>query len=142
MVLRSHTVTKGRGPPCSHDNGNVVLIRIHLDSMAEGRGHPDVLSDSIHDAPGNPGCCKWAAGCQKRYASSGTTSPLSGGHVHSGDRLAFGKAMLVQDLSVWEELHIMPGGAPPQGAKLCMYLRWLQGLTTSTESPIMSCPFR
>ncbi len=39
-----------------------------LDSMAEGSLHPDVLSDNIHDALGNAGCC-WAAGIQNQYAS-------------------------------------------------------------------------
>ncbi len=36
------------------------------DSLAEGSLHPDILSDSIHDALGNPGCCNWLAGVQRQ----------------------------------------------------------------------------
>ncbi len=39
--------------------------------------------------------------------------------------LAFCKAMLARDMSVWEGLHILPGGAPSSGAKLCTCLRWV-----------------
>ncbi len=45
-----------------------VLRFMHrLDSMDEGSLHPDILSDNIHDALGNPGCCNWAAGVQKQF---------------------------------------------------------------------------
>ena len=36
--------------------------------------HPDILSDNIHDAPGSPACCNWAAGVQKHFASLGVPS--------------------------------------------------------------------
>ncbi len=42
-----------------------------LDSMDEGSLHPDILSDNIHDALGKSGCCNWAAGIQKQFASLG-----------------------------------------------------------------------
>ncbi len=72
-----------------------VLRFMHrLDSMDEGSLHPDVLSDNIHDALGNPGCCNWAAGVQKQFASLGVPSPFSGGRIRNVDHLAFRKAML------------------------------------------------
>ena len=71
-----------------------------LDSMDEGSLHPDILSDNIHDALGNPGCCSWAAGVQKQFASLGVPSPCSGGRIRNVDHLAFCKAMLARDMSV------------------------------------------
>ncbi len=79
-----------------------VLRFMHgLNSMDEGSLHPDVLSDNIHDALGNPGCCNWAAGVQKQFASLGVPSPFSGGRIRNVDHLAFRKAMLARDMSVW-----------------------------------------
>ncbi len=72
-----------------------------LDSMDEGNLHPDILSDNIHDALGNPRCCNWAAGIQKQFASLGVLSPVSGGRIRNVDHLAFCKAMLARDMSVW-----------------------------------------
>ncbi len=46
--------------------------------MEEGSLHLDILSDNIHDALGNPGCCNWAAGIQKQLASLGVPSLFSG----------------------------------------------------------------
>ncbi len=52
-----------------------ILDFMHrLDSMDEGSLHPDILSDNIHDALGNPECCNWAAGLQKQSASLGLPS--------------------------------------------------------------------
>ncbi len=96
-----------------------VLGFMHrLDSMDEGSLHPDILSDNIHDALGNPGCCNWAAGIQKQFAcaSLGVPSPFSGGRICNVDHLAFRKAMLARDMSVWGGLHISPRGAPSRGA--------------------------
>ncbi len=46
-----------------------VLRFMHrLDSM-DSKLHPDILSDNIHDALCNPGCCNWAAGVRKQFAS-------------------------------------------------------------------------
>ena len=102
-----------------------VLGFMHrLDSMDEGSLHPDILSDNIHDALGNPRCCNWAAGVQKQFASLGVPSSFSGGRIRNVDYHAFRKAMLARDMSVWEGLHILPRGAPSRGAKLCTYLRW------------------
>ncbi len=96
-----------------------------LDSSDEGSLHPDILPDSIHDALVNAGCWIWAAGIQKQFASLDLASPFSGGHARNVDHLALRKAMLAQDMSVWEGLH-MPRGAPSRGAKLCTYLRWFK----------------
>ena len=71
-----------------------------LDSMDEGSLHPDILSDNIHDALGNPGCCNWAAEIQKQFASLGVPSPFSGGRIRNVDHHAFRKAMLARDMSV------------------------------------------
>ncbi len=105
-----------------------VLGFMHrLDSMDEGSLHPDILSDNIHDALGNPGCCNWAAGIQKQFAILGVPSPFSGSRIRNVDHLAFRKAMLARDMSAWGGLHILPRGAPSRGtrgAKLCTYLRW------------------
>ncbi len=60
-------------------------VRHRLDSMDEGSLHPDILSDNIHDALGNPGCCNWAAGIQKQFASLGVPSPFSGGRIRNVD---------------------------------------------------------
>ncbi len=65
-----------------------------------------------------------ATGVQKQYASLGMTIPFLGDRVHDVDHLAFRKAMLAEDMSVWEGLHISPPGAPSRGAKLCTYLQW------------------
>ncbi len=63
-------------------------------------------SDNIHDALGDPGCCNWAAGVQKQFVSLGMPFPFSGGHFRNVDHLAFHKAMLARDMSVWvEALH-------------------------------------
>ncbi len=112
--------------------------------MDEGSLHPDNLSDNIHDALGNPGCCNWAAGLQNQFAGLGMPSPLLGGRIRNVDQLAFRKAMLARDMSVWDGLHISPRGAPSLGAKLCTYLRWFawpDRVTDVARSPTMSCPF-
>ncbi len=41
--------------------------------MDEGSLQPDILSDNI-DALGNFGCCNWAAGVQKQFATLGLSS--------------------------------------------------------------------
>ena len=116
-----------------------------LDSMDEGSLDPDILSDNIHDALGNPGCCNWAAGIQKQFASLGVPSPFSGGRIRNVDHLAFRKAMLAQDMSVWGRLHISPRGAPSRGAKLCTYLQWLvppDRVNTEPELPLSVAKLR
>ncbi len=118
-----------------------------LDSMDEGSLHPDVLSDNIQDALGNSGCCNWAAGVQKQLASLSVPSPSSGGRICNVDHLAFRRAMLARDMSVWGGLHISARGAPSRGAKLCTYLRWFArpdrpGRANLARSPITSCPFQ
>ncbi len=121
-----------------------VLGFMHrLDSMDEGSLHPDILSDNIHDALGNPGCCNWAAGVQKQFASLGVPSPFSGGRIRNVDHLAFRKAMLARDMSVWGgavtfRLVVLPLGVP-SFAPIC---GGLHGRTGSTQSPTMSCPFQ
>ncbi len=118
-----------------------VLGFMHrLDSMDEGSLHPDILSDNIHDALGNPGCCNWAAGVQKQFASLGVPSPFSGGRIRNVDHLAFRKAMLARDMSVWEGLHISPRGAPSRGAKLCTYLRWFARPDKVSTEPYYELP--
>ncbi len=49
------------------------------------------------------------------------TRPILNGRVHDIDHLAFRKAMLAQDLSVWEGLYVSPSAAPSRDAKLCTY---------------------
>ena len=118
-----------------------VLRFMHrLDSMDEGSLHPDILSDNIHDALCNPGCCNWAAGVQKQFASLGVPSPFSGGRVRNVDHLAFRKAMLARDMSVWGGLHISPRGAPSKGAKLCTYLRWFARPDRTSTEPYYELP--
>ncbi len=118
-----------------------VLRFMHrLDSMDEGSLHPDILSDNIHDALCNPGCCNWAAGVQKQFASLGVPSPFSGGRVRNVDHLAFRKAMLARDMSVWGGLHISPRGAPSKGAKLCTYLRWFARPDRTSAEPYYELP--
>ncbi len=118
-----------------------VLRFMHrLDSMDEGSLHPDILSDNIHDALRNPGCCNWAAGVQKQFASLGVPSPFSGGRVRNVDHLAFRKAMLARDVSVWGGLHISPRGAPSKGAKLCTYLRWFARPDRTSTEPYYELP--
>ncbi len=123
--------------------------------MDEGSLHPDILSDNIHDALGNPGCCNWAAGVQKQFASLGVPSPFSGGRIRNVDHLAFRKdvvnfllllllafrkAMLARDMSVWGGLHISPRGAPSKGAKLCTYLRWFARPDRISTEPYYELP--
>ncbi len=118
-----------------------VLRFMHrLDSMDEGSLHPDILSDNIHDALGNPRCCNWAAGVQKQFASLGVPSPFSGGRIRNVDHLAFRKAMLARDMSVWGGLHISPRGAPSKGAKLCTYLRWFARPDKTSTEPYYELP--
>ncbi len=118
-----------------------VLRFMHrLDSMDEGSLHPDILSDNIHDTLGNPGCCNWAAGVQKQFASLGVPSPFSGGRVRNVDHLAFRKAMLARDMSVWGGLHISPRGAPSKGAKLCTALRWFARPDRTSTEPYYELP--
>ncbi len=118
-----------------------VLRFMHrLDSMDGGSLHPDILSDNIHDALCNRGCCNWAAGVQKQFASLGVPSPFSGGRVRNADHLAFRKAMLARDMSVWGGLHISPRGAPSKGAKLCTYLRWFARPDRTSTEPYYELP--
>ncbi len=42
------------------------------------------------------------------------TSPLLGSCVCDVDQPAFRKAMLARDMSIWEQLHTVPRGAPSQ----------------------------
>ncbi len=64
-----------------------------LNSIAQSTLHPDILSDNIHDARfhGLP-----------EFAHLGMTSPYSGDCVDNIDHIAFRKAMLARDMSVWE----------------------------------------
>ncbi len=121
--------------------------------MDEGSLHPDILSDNFHDALGNPGCCNWAAGVQRQFASLGVPSPFSGGRrlrrrrmIRNVDHLAFRKAMLARDRSVWPgrgftfplRVVVLPLGMP-SFAPICS---GLHGRTGLTWSPSMSWPFQ
>ncbi len=101
-----------------------------------------ILSDNIHDALCNPGCCNWAAGVQKQFASLGVPSPFSGGRTRNVDHHAFRKAMLARDMSVWGGLqfcHVVLPLRVPSFAPICGGLRGRTGLA---RSPITSCPFQ
>ncbi len=113
-----------------------------LDGMDEGSLHPDILSDNIHDALGNPGCCNWTAGVQKQFASLGVPYPFSDGRIRDVDHLAFRKAMLARDMSVWGAFtfrHVVLPLRVPSFAPICGGLRGRTGLA---RSPITSCPFQ
>ncbi len=108
-----------------------------LDSMEDSSLHPDICSDNIHDALGDPERNIWADGVQKQYASLGMTSPISVSifvFTTSIDHLAVRKAILAQGMSVWEGLHILLRGARTWGANLCVPIcSGLQGQTNSTQ---------
>ncbi len=118
-----------------------VLRFMHrLDSMDEGSLHPDILSDNIHDALGNPGCCNWAAGVQKPFASRWV--------CHLPFQVAR-FAMLIPLLfarSCWPETclcgkaftfrHVLLPLKVPSFAPIC------GGRTGLARSPITRCPFQ
>ncbi len=108
--------------------------------MDEGSLHPEILNDIIHDAFGNPGCCNWAAGIQKQFASLGVPSPFLDGCICNVDHLSFRKAMLARDMSVWGGLHVSPRGALSRGAKLCAYLRWFARPDRVNTEPYYELP--
>ena len=119
-----------------------VLRFMHrLDSMDEGSLHPDILSDNIHDALGNPGCCNWAAGVQKQFASLGVPSPFSGGRIRNVDHLAarpcWPETCLCGGAFTFRHV-VLPLGVP-SFAPICGGLRGRTGLA---RSPITSCPFQ
>ncbi len=111
-----------------------------LDSTDEGSLHPDNLSDNIHDAFGNSGCCNWAAGLQKQFAGLGVPSPFSGGCGRKVDHIAFREAMPARGMSIWEGLHISPHGAPSLGAKLGTYLWWFARPDKTNMAPDSELP--
>ncbi len=73
-------------------------------------------------------------------ASLGVPSPFSVGRIRNVDHLAFRKAMLARDMSVWGGLHISPRGAPSEGAKLCTYLRWFARPDRISTEPYYELP--
>ncbi len=109
-----------------------------LDSMDEGSLHPDILSDNIHDALGNPGCCNWAAGIQKQFASLGVPSLVSGGRIRNVDHLAFARLCCPRHVCLGGS--ISPRGAPSRGAKLCTYLRWFARPDRVNTEPYYELP--
>ena len=81
------------------------------------------------------GCWSSEAVCKFRRAIS-----LSGGRIRNVDHLAFRKAMLARDMSVWGDLHISPRTAPSKGAKLCTYLRWFAQPDRISTEPYYELP--
>ena len=102
-----------------------VLSFMHrLSKMSEGSLHADILKDNIHDAEHSPLVANWAGGIRKQFADLGMASPFLGGVIGTVDVLAFRKAMLSKEMSVWQGLHMSPRVAPSPRAKLCTYFRW------------------
>lgn len=102
-----------------------VLSFMHrLAKMPEDSLHADILKDNIHDAQHGPLVANWAGGIRKQFANLGMATPFPGGVLGTVDVLAFRKAMLSQEVSVWQGLHMSPRVAPSPRAKLCTYFRW------------------
>ena len=82
-----------------------VLSFMHrLSKMSEGSLHADILKDNIHDAEHSPLVANWAGGIRKQFADLGMASPYLGGVVGTVDVLAFRKAMMSKEMSVWQGL--------------------------------------
>ncbi len=106
-----------------------VLGFMHrLANIDEGSLRHDIMSDNIHDACGNSGCCNWADRVQKQSASMGVAFPFSDGHIHNVDHLALAKTMLAPDMlqtckqSLLGSAHNPTWSSAPRGAKLSTYL--------------------
>ncbi len=102
-----------------------VLSFMHrLAKTSEDSLHADILGDNINDAEHSPLLTKWAGGVRKQFADFGMAIPFPGGVIGTVDVLAFRKANLSQEVSVWQGLHMSPRVAPSPHAKLCTYFRW------------------
>ena len=90
-----------------------VLSFMHrLAKMSEGSLHADILKDNILDAEHSHLVANWAGGICKQFADLGVASPFLGGVIGTVDVLAFRKAMLSKEMSVWQGLHMKPQAAP------------------------------
>ncbi len=109
------------------------------------RGKMMILLTSLllhHDAEHSPLVAKWAGGIRKQFLNLGMATPIPGGVVGTVDVLAFRRALLSQEVSVWQGLRMSPRVAPSPRAKLCTYCRWFArvGLIECLWSRIMNCP--
>ena len=86
-----------------------VLSFMHrLSKMSEGSLHADILRDNIHDAEHSPLVANWGGGIRKQFADLGMASPFLGSVIGTVDVLAFRKAKLSKEMSVWQGLHMSP----------------------------------
>ncbi len=111
-----------------------VLRFMHrLDSMDEGSLHPDILSDNIHDALGNPGCCNWAAALHLPFQVAVYAMLIT---------LLFARPCRPETClcgGAFTFRHVVLPLRVPSFAPICGGLRGRTGLA---RSPITSCPFQ
>ncbi len=94
--------------------------------MSEDSLHANILRDNIQNADHSPLVASWAAGIRKQLADLGVASPFTGGVIGTVDIQHFRKAMLSQEMSIWQGLHMSPRVAPSPCAycaNLCTYFR-------------------
>ncbi len=72
----------------------------------------------------HPLVANWAGGVRNQFANLGMASPFLGGVIRTVDVLAFRRAILSQEMSVWQGLHMSPRVATSPRAKLCTNFRW------------------
>ncbi len=113
-----------------------------MDSIqpAKAYGDESVEEHLLKMAHVRQGNYHWCMLTPQQFASLGVPSPFSGGRIRNVDHLAFRKAMLARDMSVWGGLHISPRGAPSKGAKLCTCLRWFARPDRTSTEPYYELP--
>ncbi len=82
--------------------------RLAIAKMSKDSLHANILRDNIQDAEHSPLVANWAGKIRKQFANPGMTCPFLGGVIGTVDVLAFRKAIVLQDISVWQGLHMSP----------------------------------